>query len=272
MIAELFHYLTTPCSWRMRKWGYLSESIGISSRYRRCQKEWQPHLSRTQEKIVQFLQAHPELRSVLFCGSGAGLDIPWSSRELQRFERIVLVDLIHPWSIRWKGVKDSRMELHSVDLSGVIEGVEKGGIFPEPVIDWSPKFDLVVSLNLLSQLPIVPLEQMERRLPTASEKELTRWAQRIQQSHLEKISEWGKFQLVISDIQEIWLNRAGEIVERQDPWYGAHWFDPEEEWEWRISPLGESDSQRSKIHRVGVSSLSGRLKLSEIKGHSELGN
>ncbi len=254
MIVELVQYLTTPCSWQARKWGYLSESIGIGARYRRCQKQWQPHLYKTQESIVRFLKLHQEIRSVLFCGSGAGFDIPWSSLELQALDRIILLDLVHPWEIRWRALNNSKIEYHTVDLSGVMDQLESGEVFPDPKVNWDGRVDLVVSLNLLSQLPLFPLERMHKSLPGAPEVELHGWARRIQRSHLDLISRWGRNQLVISDLEERWQDRNGERIESQDPWYGAKWFEPEEVWEWEISPLGEINHDRLKIHRVGFSS------------------
>ncbi|MES2307390.1 MAG: hypothetical protein V4507_00880 [Verrucomicrobiota bacterium] len=232
--------------------GYLSEWIGIRSRYSRCRSLWEPHLNHCCEVIVRHLREHPEIRSVAFCGSGWGLDLPWKSPEFQRLDKIILLDLIHPWFIRWRSLFQNNLKLIVHDLSGVISQVDAGERFPEPIIDLKLKVDLVVSLNLIGQLPLMPLEIMEKRIHPSFEEELHEWARKIQRKHLEALKEWAPRQIVISDIDEIWRNLSGQIVDRSDPWYGSRDFEMDEQWNWDISPLGEMEKTRSKHHVVGV--------------------
>ena len=235
--------------------GYLSESIGITARHQRCQQQWGYHLRKTQETITRFLARHPEVKSILFCGSGPGFDIPWKAPEFQSLERIVLVDLIHPWEIRWRALQQKNIELHTVDLSGVVDSLSQGVNCPEPKVNWSIQVDLVVSLNVLSQLPLMPLESMEKKGAHFSESELHLWARAIQKHHLETSKRWAPRQIIISDTEERWVDATGRVLEKLDPWYGAQWFEPEERWEWEISPFGEIDPQKAKVHQVGAISI-----------------
>jgi hypothetical protein len=238
--------------------GYLSDWIGIRARYLRCDKEWEPHLAYCRVLIVKYLWEHPEVKSVAFCGSGWGLDLPWESREFLALDQIVLLDLIHPWSVRRRALFQKNLTFMTCDLSGVIERMNSGPGLPPPEVDLKLSVDLVVSLNLIGQLPIMPLE-VKSQDPKIREEELQEWARMIQRKHLEMLRSWAPRQMLIADIEEQWRDETGKIVDRADPWYGSRPFEMDEQWEWNLAPLGEIERKRSKHHVVGVKFLSDRF-------------
>lgn len=258
---EVIRFVTTPSSWRVRQWGYLSEWIGLRSRYQRCRKDWEPHMIRCQNRITRELRSHPEVKKVVFCGTGWGLDIPWDSPELAALEEITLVDLFHPWSFYGRAFRDPRIRLVRMDLSGRIAGLQRKEVIahfmlPSPEYTYSFKADLVVSLNVATQLPIFILERIEKWNKGFSESILEGWGAEIQREYLNQVNSWAGNHLLIADVEESWKNSQGETIERMDPWYGKRPFDPDEQWDWVVAPLGEISSQKYKIHRVGAQWIS----------------
>lgn len=257
MIFEFLRYLTTPSPWRWRQWGYLTEWIGIRSRYERCRSAWNPHYFKCQDWVERVLLDHPEIKRVIFCGSGWGEDIPWNRDCFKSLQKIYLVDLFHSHTFRAQSLQDPRLELVKMDLSGVIDQldrrlIQKTKTLPNPIYDFSLRADLVVSLNVATQFSIPLLNRIEKWRSPIPDAEQKQWASSLQSHYLQKMQQWAPRHLLIADLEEQWVDPHGEILESFDPWYGARDWSPEEEWMWEVAPLGEIASTKSKRHRVGV--------------------
>ena len=84
---------------------------------------------------------------------GALLDVPLEELAAA-FDRVILVDLIHPWPARLAARRYPNVALVTAEISAGLAGA------------WAElcaEADLIVSANLLSQIPLLPIEAHETR-------------------------------------------------------------------------------------------------------------
>ena len=248
MIAEALAWLLTPCPAYARRLGLLAESVAIGARHRRCRAAWAPHLAATRAAVVDAIERTRRRRTALVLGSGALLDLPLA--ELAgAFRRVVLVDVVHPWRSRLAGRGFANVSRVTDDVTGVLDAVSRGELASPRsyhLID-DPEVDLVVSLNLLSQLPVIPVRSLDGR---AAPEPLAAMAQALVRSHLADLDRSRGSTLLISDVERVVVSRDGREVERDsliaDLPEPAH----DREWWWDIAPAPEADPETSERRRV----------------------
>lgn len=255
MLTRLLEYWLTPCPPALRRMGYLSEIIGIKARYRRCQAAWTPHLERTKAVIREGMQQCASRRKAIIIGSGMLLDVPL--RDLSdAFREVILVDLIHPWSTRWERRPFPNVRLVSTDITNTVESVlnvrrpTKNLVLrgrPDFLRD-DPEVDYVASVNLLSQLPFIPLGYLQRNefIDDNIARDL---AVGLIQDHLDYLQSFSCCVSLIADLRRIKLN-GGTVVDDlsalhdfEFPWSGS-------EWDWELAPRPEAHRIYSHRRRV----------------------
>ena len=135
------------------------------------------------------------------------------------------------------------------DVTGVLDAVSRGELASPRsyhLID-DPEVDLVVSLNLLSQLPVIPVRSLDGR---AAPEPLAAMAQDLVRSHLADLARSRASTLLVSDVERVVVGRDGREVERgsliADLPEPAH----DREWWWDIAPAPEADPETSERRRV----------------------
>lgn len=247
MLIEALHYLITPASRAQRKIGYLGESIRLLSRSRRCRVAWADHLAAAQSAIIQSCANLVRRRTAVILGSGLLGDVPLSYLA-ERFERVVLVDMIHPWPARRMARRHANVSLQILDLSGCVtwltgEGARHGD--PLSVFD-RDDIDFVVSANLLSQLPILPVDWFESRgIPLPHE-----LGAEIVAAHLRGLARLSAHVCLITDTEQVTEDRNGRVIERFDLLHGIALPHPDRSWIWEIAPFGEIRGRRRQRHHV----------------------
>ncbi|GAB4177175.1 MAG: hypothetical protein OHK0024_14870 [Thalassobaculales bacterium] len=250
MIGEALAWLATPCARPWRRLGYLSESIAILARHRRHRAAWAPHLAASRAAVEQAIAGGG--RRALVFGSGALLDLPLAALAAG-FERVTLVDLVHPWPARLAARRYANVALAVADLSGIAGEIAAGR---DPGAGGSsyglddPTVDLVVSLNLLSQLPIVPLAELSRR--GWNEAAQDKLARRLIAGHLDHLRRFACRVCLIADLERIVSGPDGTEIARIDPLHGLGLPPPDREWLWPVAPLGEVAAGVAVTHRVGA--------------------
>ncbi len=257
MLAEALLYLLTPASWDARRLGHLTAAISLWSRARRCRTAWAPHYARCHAAIAQAIEGLPQRRTVLVLGSGLGEDVDLP-RLRGAFERVVLVDIVHPLAIQLAALADRRLSCVSLDLSGAndfVLGREPGLV--DRLAPWraDPAVDLVISANVLSQLPLLPIERLERRSgrrgadpsPLYTPAALGR---AIVDLHLEAIRAFRCRVCLLTDttFETRWPD--GRAIDRVDLLHGATLPDAELAWDWTVAPLGEAEKDHAYTHRA----------------------
>jgi hypothetical protein len=262
MIAEIIDYVVTPCPRHLRSMGYLRELIELKARYGRCRGAWEPHLERTRAVIRAALDRCSQRRKAIILGSGYLYDVPIENLAGE-FREVVLVDVIHPLRVRWLARKWKNTRTLADDVTGAVgavynaaksQGADLPRIAPAMWRD-DPEIDLVVSVNLLSQLPYLPCQYL-MNAGTHDRESIDDFARDLIRAHLEHLQQLPGTVALVTDVERLALDRGGAVVERVDtlrgialPWSG-------EEWIWDIAPRPEADWDLS-YHRqvVGIADV-----------------
>jgi hypothetical protein len=115
--------------------------------------------------------------------------------------------------------------------------------------------DLIVSLNILSQLPILPSVFLEEHLQI-NQDDIQKMSMTMIECHLDYLSSFSGTVCLITDIEREIFDSSGKIIRKFSalndvsfPWQSQTWI-------WEIAPLGEESLDYSVRHRVaGIPSL-----------------
>jgi hypothetical protein len=250
MLREAFTYLTTPCPQPYRRMGFLTECVGIESRYRRNRDAWAPHLDRSRKLILAAAERCETRDTVLIFGAGLLYDIPLSAL-LGRFDRIVLADLLFMGPARRAARSNPRLELATLDVTNSLDALADGRrdlSVPTAYLDDS-SISLVVSANVLSQLSIVPNEYLERRF-SQSEAAGEDLGRGLVRAHLDYLGSFACPVALITDEARIIRDRSGAVSGAVSALHEVPLPEGGESWNWDICPLGEIDRDHSVTHRV----------------------
>ncbi len=277
MLAELLEYAITPCPRFVRRMGYLHEAIAIRARAGRCRAAWESHLRRTRAVIRRAAGRCSRRRKAVVLGSGLLLDVPLA--DLARaFREVVLVDLVHPLGSAWKRRRYSNVRAVRADITGVAEAVwlaarDPGAELPraEPSLFCNDEeVDLVVSANLLSQLPYLPVAYLERAGVHPPEA-VDALARDIVTAHLRCLRQAAGVAALVTDVEELKVDVKGSPVSRVDTLHGVAPPPADEEWDWQLAPLGEA-SRKYGFRRcvIAVTDLRAAENLGNSVGKREL--
>lgn len=254
MIREALTFLLTPTTPLAKKYGFLYQSIALQHRYERCKKLWLPHLKNCQELFLTSLGDLPQKKSVVILGSSHLHEIPMHLL-VDNFEQITLVDVIHPLKHHMLAKRNSRLKLVTQDLSGALDKLDALNSvldLHELIQNLSEKdlfhfeADLIVSGNLLSQLALLPMEALEKKIKrplTLPEKDQICTA--FAELHLKNLKKCPGKKLVYSDRAVTYRNPQGDII------YEGHYpisfqgFTKVREWNWMLAPLKEASKDYS---------------------------
>ena len=236
MLLEALEYATTPAEPWARKLGYLTEAIALRHRARRCRSHWAAHQAHTKAAILDFLPARTERITVL--GAGLCLDVPMEDLA-ERCETLVLVD-----AVRLRGVRlppNARFEI--ADIDGTVSGLDTAP-------DWSTAPGHIVSVNVISQLPLLPCKALAAT-GRVTEDALDAEAQRIKTRHIALLREHGAA-VLIGDLARTLRDPDGAAIQVEDLAADCDLPDPLRSWNWPLIPLGEAQGPHSVENTVGV--------------------
>lgn len=247
MLTEWWTYLTTTCPPHVREMGYLRELIGIRSRYHRCRAAWADHLDHSRRAILAAAEGVPGKGKALVIGAGLWLDVPVEDLARQ-FGQVVLADIFHLPTQRQRARAFPNLRLDDVDVTGLAAGLHRNGRAEGgPPSDYHREgFDLVVSVNLLSQLPVLPLAHLDDGW-TEAQRELL--ARRMIADHLDWLSGFSARVALLGDVERL-VCRDDEIKERIDTLHGIALPPGETEWIWNLAPRPEQDPHHDIRLRV----------------------
>lgn len=254
MIAELCRYLTTPCPWHLRRLGYLKEAIGLEARGRRCGLAWEAHLRACQGVIRDAASAAMRHRRAVILGSGGLHDVPYAALA-GIFDEVLLVDLIHLPRIRRLVRPLRNVRIVGLDVTGILAGLERlapGAPLPPPdarAFDGLLEADLVVSANLLFQLPVLPKAFLAAR-GGWSDEEIDGLCRGLVEAHLAALRSAPGQVALITEVEHLLRDRGGRIVERDPPLPGVALPAAGREWFWEIAPRPEADRDHDLVYRV----------------------
>jgi hypothetical protein len=236
MLVELLHLLVTPVPFAHRRRGYLRESVLLMARGRRCRAAWAPHLTAARAAILVACEGLERRRVAVVLGSGLLQDVPLADLAA-RFAEVHLVDAVHLWPARREARAYRNVRLITADLSGTTDGTD-----PLATVCGGESVDFVVSANLLSQLPILPLDRPGFVPPDLGS--------RIVRAHLDGLARLPARVCLVTDVEQIEEDRDGRITDRLDLLHGVRLGRPDRHWTWELAPFGEAARHRRHRHRV----------------------
>lgn len=251
MLREVLISLRTRCAAPLVALGYRYAAVACVSRAERCRRAWAPHQQNSRIAVLSALRDVPADRdTALILGSGPCLDLPMPEL-LARFKRVILVDVAHPPAARRWARRHADIVLHEADLTGLaaalIDPVGSAPPVPQCTL-FADRSDigLVVSVNLLSQLPLVPLRHVAKRWSSIDK---NAYAAEIIHAHLDHLHRFACPTLLIGDVERRVLDAEGNVSALEDPLWGVSLPDGPE-WSWPVAPVGELSGNWSIVNRV----------------------
>ncbi|MEN0058640.1 MAG: hypothetical protein AAGB31_07380 [Bdellovibrio sp.] len=254
MLYQALLFLLTPVSPLAKKYGFLYQSIALKARYERCKKAWLPHLKSCQDLFLQVLQQLPQKKSIVILGSSHLHEIPLHLLT-QNFESITLVDVVHPLRHHWLAKKNPRFKLITTDLSQSLEHLEGLNSLEDlhaliAQLQEKTLFhfaaDLIVSGNLLSQLALLPIESIEKKIHrplSLDEKDVLCTA--FAELHLKNLRGCRGAKLVYSDREVSYRNPQQELIYQGQYPVSFEGFTKLKEWTWLLAPITEASKNYS---------------------------
>jgi len=263
-MVDLLERLLTRCPWHLRAMGYLREAIGIRRRARRCRDYWQNHVDHCRAIILRSIEKCDQRRTVAILGGGLLNDVPLE--ELSRsFENVLLVDIVHPLWSRRRSRALKNVQRTSADITNTVLDLYHVSDEPKKPLPHSipnlfldrADLDLTVSVNLLSQLPCMPMDYLTQ-MRAHSLEGMEAYARDVIQAHLEYLASLPGRVVLITDVERRKLDLMNRVVEVKDLLFGLKLPKHDEEWEWRLAPCPEADPRHHFYRRVvGIDQFKG---------------
>lgn len=237
--------------------GFLTSTIQVRARYRRCQAAWQPHLTRTRTAILAAAELAPGRRKALLFGAGLLHDIPL--RELAAsFEEVLLADIVHSVASRLAARRFPNVRLLTLDVTGIMRelprlrdspGIPLPASAPDAFLK-DCRLDFTVSVNLLSQLSWVPGRFLGALRPEA---DLAIFQRGLVLAHLEYLGQLPGHTALITDVR--WCARplapGAKGAREWEVLQGVRLPEPDWAWDWEIAPAPEREpgvDYMAKVH------------------------
>jgi hypothetical protein len=259
MLLDLFTHLTTSCSPYVRRLGYLDETISMRRRARRYRIAWQPHLDNTRRFILTVAEKVHSRNKVVVLGSGLLLDVPLA--ELSKmFQEVVLMDIVCLPEVRRQIREYSNVSFIEHDVTNIAERLyanrqqgipERPKAVPAPS-EFAKDAGLVISLNILSQLWVVPRTYASTQRPALPHDLVEDWCRQIVESHFASLASMSCDVCLVADHEFIKRDKGGSIISRASTVYDLNLPDPDASWTWNIVPAGNNGRASSKELTVGA--------------------
>ncbi len=254
MIREALIYFFTPTTPLAKKYGFLYQSVSLEHRYERCKKQWLPHLKNCQDLFLDAVKKVRNKKSIVILGSAHLHEIPMHLL-LEHFESITLVDLIHPLKHHWTAKRNPRVKLITQDLSQSLDKLDSlqsledlhaliKNLGEETLFSFQA--DLIVSSNLLSQLALLPMEAVEKKIKrqlTIEEKDLICTA--FAELHLKNLTACQGQKLIYADREVIYRDTKGEVIYTGKYPVSFAGYKKLKDWLWLLAPLKEASKDYS---------------------------
>ncbi|MCW1842047.1 hypothetical protein [Prosthecomicrobium hirschii] len=247
MLAEVLVYLTTPCPTAHRRLGHLKAAVDLWSRAGRCAAAWAPHYRQCWSVVERAMADLPRRRKVVVLGSGLVRDVP-VARLAAAFETVLLVDAVHLSIVRLRLARHRNVVLVTRDLAGLApDGRPSGDPLAEFAAD--PDVDLVVSANLLSQIPLA-YEDLAAAHTIATLPQPDAIGPVLVAGHLAGLAGFRGRVCLLTDTEQRTVDRAGRVLETVDLIGGHRLPVPDACWTWTLAPFGEDGPEHELVHAV----------------------
>jgi len=245
----------------LHRMGYYNYQRGLIYHHLNQEGGWNIHLNNCRSFILRSIDSlKPKIVTVL--GSGWLLDLPL--KELaDRVSAINLVDIVHPPEVKNQAGMIKNVILKEEDVTGglISEVWQKAGhrtfLNKLRTLDginipvYQPEYDpgLIISLNIFTQLEVLPVELL-RKKAAVSEENFLGFRKEIQKNHIAFLKKH-KF-VLITDISEVVTDSSGSVNEIMSVLIDLPDGSRNEDWTWHFD-LRSSDYYRKKsVFRVAA--------------------
>jgi hypothetical protein len=242
--------------------GYYDYQSGLIYRHLNQESGWDSHLEKCRKYILKTIESSRP-RKVTVLGSGWLLELP-IAEIVEKAGKVSLIDIIHPPDVVKQAGEIANVELTESDVTGgLIEHLwNKISSYPfyrkastlEGIIipEYKPSEDpgLIISLNLITQLEVLPVRYL-RKKARISEDEMFTFRKAIQERHMDFLSKYNS--VLITDYEEVITGRSGEITRMPTLLADLPPGVEREEWTWNFDLKGvDYYNSRSVMHVVAV--------------------
>ena len=258
MLYELYTSLTTRCPHYVRHMDYLSEAVAMRGRYLHNRSSWQSHLDHTRRSVLSAAEHCPDRGKAVVLGAGLLLDVPLEELS-SLFREVVLLDIVFVPEIRKRAERYNNVKLVQHDVTQVAErlyenilrGCTELPLSAPRVPEIDEHTNLVISLNILSQLWVIPRSYGLKKLRGLDEEQVDDWCRQIVEAQYTFLRSLPCSVCLIADHEFIKRDREGRIVSQASTLYGLELPEPDAFWTWNIMPRGEDRHALSKELKVG---------------------
>ena len=255
-IRAWIDYLANPAPRHVRQMGYVRELRALRARRDRCRDAWQSHLEHTRAVLLESAARCEQRRSALVVGSGLLFDVPLAELSRQ-FESVALVDIAHLWSVRRQVARFPNVRLVPLDVTGVVERCHamarerSEAPLPQRPVDCfaGEHFDLVASINVLSQLPVMPNGYLSRCVQSLTDARIGEFSRALVNNHLDWLCSFGAVACLVTDLERLHVDDC-RTVSREASLWGIRLPDGGRTWLWDLAPRPEMYFAVDVRHRV----------------------
>lgn len=273
MLSDLIASFTTPCSPYIRALGYLDEAIAMRRRYRRNKHAWQPHLDSTRRFMLSTAEKCRGRNKVILLGSGLLLDVPLGELS-ELFREVVLMDVVCLPEIQRQIKRYNNVNFIEHDATAVAERLSLGRRSKDHRLPKAmPAFageqdhaDLIVSLNILSQLWVVPRAFIGQHLRGTSPEQVDEWCKQLVETHYAWLLSRACDICLVADFAHVKRDAEGNIISRGSTVYDIKLPRPDATWTWNIAPISRQNPHSSKELIVGAWHFSDQKKTTHHGG------
>jgi hypothetical protein len=241
LIREALTYLSeNPKLEVAKKFGHLSESISLIEREKRCSKAWLPHRTQCKQFILNQTLELKDFENVLILGSGPLHEIPIEELS-KKFKKVILVDIVHLKSTKKSIAHLSNIEFVEHDITECEAELLSGNFTSiEPKTFLETKFSLILSVNIMSQLPIHIENYIENNLRSHFNKNtLALYLENLSLYHLEYLKKFNSPALIITDVETIYYDTSGNVFQTDINYSHLSLPKKSDEWIWNVAPIPE---------------------------------
>jgi|WetSurMetagenome_2_1015567.scaffolds.fasta_scaffold50314_2 hypothetical protein len=243
----------------LHRMGYYDYQEGLIHRHLNQGDGWNSHLENCRKYIIGAVkEIKPEKVTVL--GSGWLLDLPLAEI-LDIAHSVTLIDIVHPPDAQKQVASLKGVELVEADATGglveeVWEKRKKTPFFRKiatledivvPVYEFNHDPGLVISLNILSQLDVLPVAFLKKR-SNLDESEILSFRKKIQENHIRFLLRYKS--VLITDICEIFTDSTGNTTDIQTVVTGLPDGDSRREWTWDFDLRRSDYFEKSSVMKV----------------------
>ena len=256
LFTPLIEHLTTIPPASTRAMGYVREISGIRKRYLRVRDAWAPHVEQCRAVILRGMDLAPQHRKAVILGAGLMHDVPLDEL-CRRFREVILVDIYHPLSSRWSTRRHANLRRVTADITNTVaEAYRVAWDRDEPLpasvprlfLD-DPEVDFTASVNLLSQLPCMPMTYLQQQHVHSREK-ILEYSRGLLRAHMEYLRRLPGVVTLITDVRRLKYTLMNQLVEDKDLFFDVPPPASEITWEWRLAPCPEADDRHHYYRRV----------------------